>query len=108
MNRILLVIALGAILPLGGAGVHVQLADGEPYAVAGEADGMPPCCAPAAGDALACAGPGTLSCSAPAVATATSLRLARVGDSVPAAGATARYRSPTLPGLFRPPIAART
>lgn len=107
MIRFLLVVVLVAILPFAGAGAYAQHADEEPYAVAGEAgNGMPSCCAPAppAGDALPCAG----SCPAPALPTAASPGVVRVGDTIPAAGATARYRCPTLPGLFRPPIVIRT
>lgn len=109
MIRFLLVVALVAIPPFGGPGAHARLANEVPHAVAGEAGGaMPPCCAPApaAGDALPCAG--AVSCPAPALPPAASPGVARVGDTIPAAGATARYRSPTLPGLFRPPIVTRT
>lgn len=111
MPRLLPVAVLAAILPLGGPGVYAQPPDENPYAVAGEAgSGGPPCCdpAPAAGDALPCAGSGAASCPVPAVPTDASLGVARVGDLVPAAGATVRYRSPTLPSLFRPPIVIRT
>lgn len=107
MIRLLVVVALVTLLPPGGPGLYAQPVNEDPRVVAGESDsGVPPCCAPApaAGDVLPCAA----SCPVPAVPTDSSPGVARVGDGVPAAGATVRYRSPTLPGLFRPPIATRT
>lgn len=111
MIRLLVVVALATLLPPGGPGVHARGVDGDFQAVAGEmGSGMPSCCAPApaAGDALPCAGAGGASCPASAVPTDPSPGVVRGGDAVPAAGTAARYRSPTLPGLFRPPIATRT
>lgn len=109
MFRILSIAVLAAILPLGGPAVHALLAHGEPYTVAGEADGMPSCCVPpTAGDALRCAGTGGASCPAPAMPADRIAGVIRAGDTAPAADTPGRYRAPTLPGLFRPPIATRT
>lgn len=110
MIRLLLIATLATVLPLGGPGMYAQAAGGDSHAVAGAVgSAAPPCCAPApaAGDALPCAGSGGGYCPAPAVLTDASLVAARIRNTTPVATGPGAYLSPALPGLFRPPNTTR-